>query len=114
MCVKWTGKWRKTRRAITAYKWVTHDPFGGFCSPQDVDTRVPQGRSGKVGTKLVYVPGETVRSRRPGIYLYRKRPPMLDHVLKVRIPAGTWIRLGARTSGRLTINATAVYVVGRA
>jgi hypothetical protein len=63
----------------------------------DVDGK--GGASKTHGTCLKYEIGVPTTSGRPGIYLWRLLPKQQhwETYLKVRIPAGTWIRVGHRT-----------------
>jgi hypothetical protein len=116
MCVRWTGKWRKTTRSIVAYK-VCHRYGERYVSEYTSSQRMPQDpASRESGRSLQYKIGKQVRSKPPGIYLYRKpvESGAGQALLKVRIPAGTKIRTGTKTSYdgmTKTINATRILVL---
>jgi hypothetical protein len=99
---------------MIAYKLVNRDFQGNYSSPINISNRIRQidpggGRGVKKtktrGVMLDYTIGKLTRSKQPGIYLYRDMPPheCWSASLKVRIPAGTEIRLGDMTINALCV-----------
>lgn len=115
MCTKWTGKWYRTKKDITAYKVVLKISKHDYISHWPPRVRSPQRRPGSYetykaekGSSMHYYLGKEAKAGFPGMYCYQRLSEAqwarsLATILKVRIPKGTLVCHGV-SFGRITIN----------